>query len=84
MSLKCIHMYSIDAEYDIFVVDEIDCALGMSAITTHANLTRHPALSIPCGQVGGLPVGLMIVGKHYDEQTVLDVGYTYEGIRDEK
>ena len=26
----------------------------------------------------------MIVGKHYDEQTVLDVAYTYEGLRDQK
>ena len=83
VSLKLIYLCNIDPAYDI-CVDEIDCALGMSAINIHANLTRHPALSIPCGEVDGLPVGLTIVGKHYDEQTLFNVGYTYEGIRDEK
>ena len=68
----------------IAFADEIEMGFNMCTITPHANFTGHPALSIPCGQVEGLPVGLMIVGKHYDDQTVLDVAFTYEGIRDEK
>ena len=50
----------------------------ITTITKQSNMTHHPALSVPCGDIDGLPVGLMIVGRHYDEQTVLNVGYTYE------
>ncbi|MBI1974774.1 MAG: Asp-tRNA(Asn)/Glu-tRNA(Gln) amidotransferase subunit GatA [Parcubacteria group bacterium] len=46
--------------------------------TVSMNLAGVPALSIPCGSVGGLPVGLQIVGKHFDEKTVLQVAYMYE------
>jgi aspartyl-tRNA(Asn)/glutamyl-tRNA(Gln) amidotransferase subunit A len=43
------------------------------------NLTGLPALSIPCGfSSGGLPIGLQIIGKAYDESTVLRVGNAYE------
>ena len=38
----------------------------------------HPALSMPCGFVDGLPVGLQIVGKHQDDLGVLQLGYAYE------
>ena len=36
------------------------------------------AISVPCGMVDGLPVGLMIVGKRYDEATVLRVAEAFE------
>jgi aspartyl-tRNA(Asn)/glutamyl-tRNA(Gln) amidotransferase subunit A len=43
------------------------------------NLTGMPALSVPCGFTpAGLPVGLQIAGKPFDEPTVLRVGHTYE------
>jgi amidase len=38
----------------------------------------HPALSVPCGFVKGLPVGLQIVGRHQDDFGVLQLGYAYE------
>ena len=31
------------------------------------NVTGHPAISIPCGMADGRPIGLMLVGKHWDE-----------------
>jgi amidase len=34
------------------------------------NLTGHPALSIPCGAIDGLPVGMMLVGRHFEEKTI--------------
>jgi amidase len=34
------------------------------------NLTGHPALSLPCGLVDGLPVGAMLVGRHFGEKTI--------------
>ena len=42
------------------------------------NLAGIPGLSVPCGFSDGLPVGLQILGKHFDEETVLKVGYAYE------
>ncbi|CAH3147488.1 unnamed protein product [Pocillopora meandrina] len=45
------------------------------------NMTGHPALSINAGFSDGLPVGMMIVGRKFDEATVLNVAYAYERIR---
>jgi aspartyl-tRNA(Asn)/glutamyl-tRNA(Gln) amidotransferase subunit A len=44
-----------------------------------ANLTGLPALSVPCGvDARGLPLGLQIIGRAFDEATVLQVGEAYE------
>ncbi|HEB92595.1 MAG TPA: amidase [Gammaproteobacteria bacterium] len=45
------------------------------------NLTRLPAASIPCGQVNGLPVGLQIVGRRFDDATVLRAAHALESQR---
>ncbi len=42
------------------------------------NLTHHPAMSVPCGDADGLPVGMMLVGKHFDEPTILRAAYAFE------
>lgn len=45
------------------------------------NLTGHPAVSIPCGfSAGGLPVGLQIVGRWYNDADVLRAAAAYEQI----
>jgi aspartyl-tRNA(Asn)/glutamyl-tRNA(Gln) amidotransferase subunit A len=50
--------------------------------TAPFNLAGLPALSIPCGVTsGGLPVGLQIVGRHWDEGTLLRVAGAYEKAR---
>jgi aspartyl-tRNA(Asn)/glutamyl-tRNA(Gln) amidotransferase subunit A len=35
-------------------------------------------MSVDCGRVDGLPVGLQIIGRPFDEETVLQVGHTFE------
>ena len=50
----------------------------MLANTSPFDVTHHPAISIPCGFSGGLPVGLMLVGKHYDEATIYQAAAAYE------
>lgn len=43
------------------------------------NMTRLPALSVPCGFTrDNLPIGLQIAGRPFDEATVLRIGYAYE------
>jgi aspartyl-tRNA(Asn)/glutamyl-tRNA(Gln) amidotransferase subunit A len=48
------------------------------AYTISVNIAGLPAMSIPCGQVDGLPVGLQIIGRPFDEGTLLRVAYTLE------
>ena len=47
--------------------------------TISVNLAGLPALSLPCGiDLEGLPIGMQIVGKNFDESTILNVAYGYE------
>jgi aspartyl-tRNA(Asn)/glutamyl-tRNA(Gln) amidotransferase subunit A len=47
--------------------------------TISVNLAGLPALSLPCGfDSEGLPIGMQIIGKHFDEATVLAIAYAYE------
>jgi aspartyl-tRNA(Asn)/glutamyl-tRNA(Gln) amidotransferase subunit A len=46
--------------------------------TIGANLAGLPAMSIPCGFLGGLPVGLQIIGGHFAEAKLLNVAHKYQ------
>ncbi|TGC09734.1 Asp-tRNA(Asn)/Glu-tRNA(Gln) amidotransferase subunit GatA [Methanolobus halotolerans] len=46
--------------------------------TVPINLAGVPSISLPCGFVEGMPVGLQIIGKHFDENTVLRAAYSFE------
>lgn len=46
--------------------------------TVPMNLAGIPSISIPCGFVSNLPVGMQIIGRLFDEETVLRIAYTYE------
>jgi aspartyl-tRNA(Asn)/glutamyl-tRNA(Gln) amidotransferase subunit A len=51
--------------------------------TNSVNLAGVPAISIPCGFTGGgLPVGLQIIGRHFDEESVLKTANAYERATD--
>jgi aspartyl-tRNA(Asn)/glutamyl-tRNA(Gln) amidotransferase subunit A len=58
---------------------EVSLMAALISATYPFNLTGQPALSIPCGfSALGLPLALQIVGKPFDEATVLQVGHAYE------
>lgn len=47
--------------------------------TVTADLAGIPGISVPCGKTrDNLPIGLQILGKHFDEATVLRIAYAYE------
>jgi aspartyl-tRNA(Asn)/glutamyl-tRNA(Gln) amidotransferase subunit A len=49
--------------------------------TVTADLVGIPGISVPCGQTKtGLPIGLQILGKHFDESTILRLGYAVENL----
>ena len=47
--------------------------------TVTINLAGVPAISIPAGEVDGLPVGAQLIGRHFDEETVLRAAAALEG-----
>lgn len=53
-------------------------ALEMIGNTCPFDITHHPAMTLPCGMVDGLPIGLMLVGKHFDEATIYRAAYAFE------
>ena len=56
------------------------CARAFEMITNTApfDITHHPAMSVPCGMVDGLPVGLMLIGRHFDEPTIYRAAHAFE------
>jgi len=56
----------------------VNRALEMLENTSPFNLTGHPAMSVPCGTVDGLPVGMMLVGKHFNESQIYHAAYAFE------
>ncbi len=76
--------------------EKIDDPLKMylsDIYTVPINLAGLPALSLPCGEVdgppgsearpkGGLPVGLQIIGRNFDEATILGIGKIFEKYKD--
>jgi aspartyl-tRNA(Asn)/glutamyl-tRNA(Gln) amidotransferase subunit A len=60
------------------VTDPLEMYLS-DIFTISVNLAGLPGLSLPCGfDRSGLPIGLQIIGKPFDEPTVLQTGYAYE------
>ena len=46
-----------------------------------SNLAANPAVSIPAGNLDGLPVGLQVIGKHHSEQLLLELAAIAEAER---
>ncbi len=58
--------------------DYIGRAFEMIANTAPLDITGHPAMSVPCGLVDGLPVGMMLIGRHYGESTIYQAASAFE------
>ncbi|WP_273127838.1 Asp-tRNA(Asn)/Glu-tRNA(Gln) amidotransferase subunit GatA [Bacillus weihaiensis] len=47
-------------------------------LTIPVNLAGVPGISVPCGLSNGLPLGLQLIGKHFDESTIYRVAHAFE------
>src|SRR5437867_4592328 len=65
--------------------EKVDDPLAMylaDIYTVTANLAGIPGISIPCGETTEkLPIGMQILGKHFDEATILRIAHAYESSR---
>ena len=59
--------------------EQVVRALEMIPNTAPFDVTGHPAMNVPCAMSEGLPVGMMLVGRHGDERTILRAADAYEG-----
>ena len=67
---------------DVSVEEYVQSAMGMIPNTAPFNSTHHPAMAVPCGMSDGLPVSLMLIGKHFDESSIYRVASAFEQATD--
>lgn len=68
----------------VCVAETLKLELDMIRNTAPFNATGHPALSVNAGLSEGLPCGMMIVGRMFDDLTVLQVARAVEKTFEEK
>ncbi len=62
----------------------VDRALEMIGNTAPFDISHHPAMAVPCGMSYGLPVSMMLIGKHFDEPTIYRAAAAFERAGDWK
>jgi amidase len=63
---------------EVGVLERVTRSWAAEANTAPFDLTGHPALSLPLAEVDGLPQGVMVVGRHFDEARLLSFAATCE------
>jgi aspartyl-tRNA(Asn)/glutamyl-tRNA(Gln) amidotransferase subunit A len=58
--------------------DVVRAGANTGVLTMPANLAGNPAVSIPVGSVEGLPVGMQVIGRHHEEQLLLELATIVE------
>ncbi|PYN92288.1 MAG: Asp-tRNA(Asn)/Glu-tRNA(Gln) amidotransferase GatCAB subunit A [Candidatus Rokuibacteriota bacterium] len=74
LPLKATPLPPADAPREV----SIQRAFEMISNTAPFDATGHPAMSLPCGQSDGLPIGLMLIGKHWEESTIYRAAHAFE------
>ena len=69
--------------FDLGVMNSDPVAMYLSDIyTLSVNLAGLPGLSVPAGMANNRPVGLQIIGQHFDEARLLNVGHRFQQATD--
>ena len=69
-------------EADHSIEEDIALAGSMAGNTSPTDVTGHPSISVPCGMEDGLPVGMMITGRHFDDFGVIAAAAAFEAAGD--
>ncbi len=64
------------------IAERVARAGEVVANTQPFDVSHHPAISVPCGRVDGLPVGAMLVGRHFEETTLYRLAQALEASED--
>ncbi len=80
LPMKATPLPPADAPRELY----IQRAFEMIGNTAPFDATGHPAMTIPCGLSDGLPVGMMLIGKHYDEAIIYRAAHAFEQAKDWK
>ena len=78
--MKATRIPQIDASREEKVVRASGMNGGLNANNCPFNVTGHPVMTVPCGLSGGLPVGMMLVGRRGEDATVLRAAHAFEQI----
>jgi amidase len=62
--------------------DYVTLALNMVGNTCPFDVTGHPAMTVPCAKVDDLPIGMMLIGRRFDEAKVLRAAAAFEALGD--
>jgi len=60
------------------LIEKVARSMEQVANTCPFDVTGHPALNVPCGMLDGLPVGMMLIGRQWEDATVLRAGHAFE------
>ena len=71
-----------DPALDCSREEYVTLALNMVGNTCPFDVSGHPAMTVPCAKVDDLPVGMMLVGRRFDEGTVLRAAAAFEALGD--
>lgn len=74
LPVKATPIPPVDAPLELY----IQRAFEMLANTAPFDVTGHPAMTLPCGMSDGLPVGVMLIGKFFDESTIYTAAHAFE------
>jgi amidase len=66
------------------IAEILQRAFEMLPNTSPFDCTHHPAMNVPCGMAGGLPVGMQLIGRMYDEATIYRAAAAFEAAGDWK
>ena len=80
LPIKATPLPPADAPLELY----IQRAFEMIPNTAPMDATGHPAMSVPCGMGDGLPIGMMLIGKHFDELTIYRAAHAFEQAGDWK
>ena len=79
----CVAAPAIGAENIQVNGEQMPVRAALLGMNRPANFTGHPAISVPCGFTReGLPLGLQLIGRNFDESTLLRIALAYERAHD--